>query len=111
MNRSFSYIVTTFNAIHTRVGKIKIPSEKFPEMEISSSFLHVRGRDSVIKQRSKNEDKGGKGFAERRTLNAECRTANDSEVLWVGLGNRVFEVSGQFFRYNDSKWNLIYSVS
>ena len=65
----------------------------------------------MIKRRSKNEDESGEGFAERRTLNAECRTANDSEVLRVGLGNRVNEVSGQFFRYNDSKWNLIYSVS
>ena len=88
MNRSFSYIVTTFNAIHTRVGKIIIPLEKFPEMEISSSsFLHV---------------------AERRTLNVECRAANDPEVLWLELGNRVNEVLGQFSWYNDSKWNLIY---
>ena len=55
MNRSFSYIVTTFNAIHTRVGKIIIPLEKFPEMEISSSsFLHVAER-RTLKQNAERQ--------------------------------------------------------
>lgn len=75
MNGSFSYIVTTFNAIHTRVGKIIMPLEKFPKMEIStSSFLHVLSDVSMIKRRSKNEDESGRGIllnAERCMQNAE----------------------------------------
>ena len=69
--------------------------------------MHVRSRVSKIKRRRKRQGY----FAKRRTLNAECRAANDSEVLWLGLGNQVNEVSGQFSWYNDSKWNLIYSVT
>ena len=47
-------------------------------------------------------------FAERWTLNAECWT---TEVLWLGLGNGVNQVSDQFSQFNDPKWNLIHSVS
>ena len=45
------------------------------------------------------------------TLNAECSMPNDSEVWGLGLGNWVNHVSGQFSQYNNSKWNLILSVS
>ena len=46
-----------------------------------------------------------------RTLNTECRMLNDSEVLGLGLGNGVNQVSDQFSQFNDPKWNLIHSVS
>ena len=39
------------------------------------------------------------------------RQGNDSEVWCLGLGNWVIQVSGQFSQYNNSKWNLIHSVS
>ena len=39
------------------------------------------------------------------------RQRNDSEVWSLGLGNWVIQVSGQFSQYNNSKWNLIHSVS
>ena len=32
-------------------------------------------------------------------------------LICGGLGNRVNQVLGQFFHYNDPKWNLIRSVS
>ena len=34
-----------------------------------------------------------------RTPNTECRMLNDSEVLWLGLGNGVNQVSGQFSQF------------
>ena len=32
-------------------------------------------------------------------------------IDWLGLGNWVNQVSGQFSQDNDYKWNLIHSVS
>jgi len=34
-----------------------------------------------------------------------------AEVCWLGLGNWVNQVLGQFSQYDDPKWNPIHSVS
>ena len=34
-----------------------------------------------------------------------------AEVKWFGLEIQMNQVSGQFYQYDDPKYNLIYSVS
>ena len=55
-----------------------------------------------------NDKRAAKVFC--RTPNGR-RMQNDSEVKWLGSGNWVNQVSGNFAPYNDPKWKLIHSVS